>query len=83
MTLIAEDLLLLLLDDESGKAVLDDTRLSRVLAGALLVELALDERISPATEGNATKGNATKGGRVVVRNSQPSGDQLLDRPYPH
>jgi hypothetical protein len=43
-----------------------------------LVELALDERISPATEGNATKG-----GRVVVRNSQPSGDQLLDRPYPH
>jgi hypothetical protein len=34
MTLIAEDLLLLLLDDESGKAVLDDTRLSRVLAGA-------------------------------------------------
>jgi hypothetical protein len=36
MTLIAEDLLLLLLDDESGKAVLDDTRLSRVLAGAAL-----------------------------------------------
>ncbi|HVE18707.1 MAG TPA: GPP34 family phosphoprotein [Ilumatobacteraceae bacterium] len=74
MTLIAEDLLLLLLDDESGKPVLDDTRLSRVLAGALLMDLALDERISPATEGNATKG-----GRLVVRNSQPSGDQLLDR----
>jgi hypothetical protein len=74
MTLTAEDLLLLLLDDESGKPVVDDTRLSRVLAGALLVELALDERISPATEGNATKG-----GRLVVRNSQPSGDQLLDR----
>jgi hypothetical protein len=35
MTLIAEDLLLLLLDDECGKLVLDDTRLSRVLAGAL------------------------------------------------
>jgi hypothetical protein len=33
MTLIAEDLLLLLLDDESGKPVLDDTRLSRVLVG--------------------------------------------------
>ena len=74
MTLIAEDLLLLLLDHESGKPVLDDTRLSRVLAGALLMELALDERISPATEGIATKG-----GRLVVRNSQPSGDQLLDR----
>lgn len=74
MTLIAEDLLLLLLDDESGKPVLDNTRLSRVLVGALLIELALDERITPATEANATKG-----GRLVVRNSQSSGDQLLDR----
>jgi hypothetical protein len=37
----------------------------------------LDERISPATEGNATKG-----GRLVVRNTQPSVDQLLDEPYP-
>jgi hypothetical protein len=74
MTLIAEDLLLLLLDDESGKPVLDDTRLSRVLAGALLIELALDQRISPATEGDATKG-----GRLVVRNSQPGGDSVLDR----
>lgn len=35
VTLIAEDLLVLLLDDESGKAVVDDTRLPRVLAGTL------------------------------------------------
>jgi hypothetical protein len=65
---------LLLLLDESGKPVLDDTRLSRVLAGALLVELALDERILPATEGNATRG-----GRLVVRSKQPGGDPLLDQ----
>ncbi|CCQ15005.1 putative uncharacterized protein [Rhodococcus sp. AW25M09] len=41
MTLIAEDLLLLLLDDESGKPVADSTKLPRVLAGALVVELAM------------------------------------------
>jgi len=41
MTLIAEDLLLLLLDDESGKPSADSTKLPRVLAGALVVELAM------------------------------------------
>ncbi|MDI9897548.1 MULTISPECIES: GOLPH3/VPS74 family protein [Nocardiaceae] len=41
MTLIAEDLLLLLLDDESGKPLADSTKLPRVLAGALVVELAM------------------------------------------
>ena len=41
MTLIAEDLLLLLLDDDSGKPLADSTKLPRVLAGALVVELAM------------------------------------------
>ena len=40
MTLIAEDLLLLLLDDDSGKPLADSTKLPRVLAGALVIELA-------------------------------------------
>lgn len=40
MSLIAEDLLLLLLDDESGK--LASSYLEPVLGGAVLVELALD-----------------------------------------
>ena len=74
MTLIAEDLLLLLLDDESGKLMLDSTRLNRVLAGAVLVELTVDERVSPASEGDETRL-----GRLVVRNPQQTGDGLLDR----
>lgn len=41
MTLIAEDVLLLLLDDESGK-IAGATTLDAVLGGALLIELALD-----------------------------------------
>lgn len=41
MTLIAEDLLLLLLDDDSGNPLADSTKLPRVLAGALVVELAM------------------------------------------
>jgi hypothetical protein len=67
-------MLLLLLDDESGKPLLDGTRLSRVLAGALLVELAVDGRVSPAAEGDVAKA-----GRLVVRNSEPTGDRLLDQ----
>lgn len=43
MTLIAEDLLLLLLDDRSGKPA--TSSLEVALGGALLVELALDERV--------------------------------------
>jgi hypothetical protein len=42
--LIAEDLLLLLLDDESGKLT-NATYLDAGLGGALLVELALDEHV--------------------------------------
>jgi hypothetical protein len=74
MTLIAEDTLVLLLDDESGRSLLDATRLSRVLAGGLLVELAVDGRVSPAAEGDGAKP-----GRLVVRDPQPTGDPLLDR----
>src|SRR6478752_10127835 len=43
-TLIAEDLLLLLLDDESGKLT-NATFLDAGLGGALLVELALAEQV--------------------------------------
>jgi Golgi phosphoprotein 3 (GPP34) len=49
MTLLAEDVLLLLLDDASGKPIVDGTKLDRVLAGALLLELALAGRVTPAT----------------------------------
>ena len=44
MTLIAEDLLLLLLDDESGKP--QTSALAVALGGAVLVELALAEAVA-------------------------------------
>lgn len=44
MTLIAEDLLLLLLDDESGKP--QTSQLKLALGGAVLVELALAEAVA-------------------------------------
>jgi hypothetical protein len=51
VTLLAEDLLLLLVDDDSGKFLLDLTRLDRALAGALLLELALGERVGESEVG--------------------------------
>jgi hypothetical protein len=45
MTTLADDLLLVLLDPVSGRPRTDSTRLDYGLAGALLLELALDERV--------------------------------------
>ncbi|MDT2010160.1 GPP34 family phosphoprotein [Rhodococcus opacus] len=74
MTLLAEDLLLLLLDDASGKPVVDGTRMSRVLAGAVLLELALDDVVTPAEPGEDVKK-----GRLVVREGSMPQDPLLAR----
>lgn len=41
MDLIAEDLLLLMLDEEKGRPTVDGTKFTHTLAGALLVELSL------------------------------------------
>jgi hypothetical protein len=73
VTLLAEDLLLLLIDDASGKPLLDRTRLDRGLAGAVLLELALAERVVPVTDAEPT-------GRtpLAVRDPSPTGDELLD-----
>jgi len=48
MARIAEDLLLLLLDNPSAQARLDRARLTRVLAAALILDLAYDCRVRPA-----------------------------------
>jgi hypothetical protein len=74
MTLLAEDLLLLLLDDASGKPVVDGTRMSRVLAGAVLLELALGDVVTPAEPGEDVKK-----GRLVVRDGARPQDSLLTR----
>ncbi|MFC9788821.1 GPP34 family phosphoprotein [Rhodococcus sp. NPDC127528] len=72
MTLLAEDLLLLLLDDETGKPVVDGAALPRVLAGAVLLDLALDGVVEPA-DGTGD----VKKGRLVLRNRTAPLDPIL------
>lgn len=71
--LIAEDLLLLLTDDESGKFRVDGNRLDLALAGACVIELAMLHRIDVAGEGETVKP-----GRLVVRDETPTSDDVLD-----
>lgn len=51
MARIAEDLLLALLDNESAQPRLERSRLGRVLAAALILDLALGCRVRPALPG--------------------------------
>lgn len=75
MTLIAEDLLLLLLDDDSGKPLADSTKLPRVLAGALVVELAMNGSLRITGPGEQIKKDS-----VVVAGAPPA-DVLLRRVF--
>ena len=72
--LIAEDLLLLLTDDLTGKHVVGNPGLDLALAGANLVELAERGRVDVAGERDEVKT-----GRIVVRDPSPTGDAVLDR----
>ncbi|KHL18304.1 Golgi phosphoprotein 3 GPP34 [Mumia flava] len=80
--LIAEDLLLLAYDDESGKAQSDAYHLDYRLAGALLIELALDGRVDVVREDGPvvaeSGGTRVKAGRVVVVDAAPTGSAVLD-----
>lgn len=51
MARISEDLLLLLLDNPSSQPQLDRSRLGRLLAAALILDLAYDCRVRPSTPG--------------------------------
>ena len=70
--LIAEDLLLLVTDDESGKAK-SSTPVDLGLAGALLADLAIRQRV-----GIAEDGKEVKKGRLVLTDASPTRDALLD-----
>lgn len=72
--LTAEDLLLLLLDDETGKPIIDRTKLDHALAGALLVELAVRGCVDIAD-----RGEKVRKGRLIVRDASPIGDEVLDK----
>jgi hypothetical protein len=69
--LLAEELLLLALDDDTGKVVV--TELDKGLAGAVLIELALRERIRVAE-----KGETVRAGRLVLKPGAAPGHPVLD-----
>ena len=72
--LIAEEYLLLALDEQTGRLRVGTDRLEPALGGALLVELALRERVG-VTPHDA---GWTKRGRVTVTSLTPTDDPELD-----
>jgi hypothetical protein len=71
--LLAEDLLLLLTDDDTGKLTASSTEVDVALGGALLVELTLMQRVDVAGPDERVRE-----GRLVVRDRDPTGDGLLN-----
>lgn len=71
--MLAEDLLLLLTDDATGRSLVDTTRLDLALGGAILVGLTAAGRIRITGPGEDVRA-----GRVVVEDPAPTGDPVLD-----
>jgi hypothetical protein len=71
--LLAENLLLLVTDDASGRLSVPGDQLDKGLGGANLVELTLMGRVDLSEEDGAGKP-----GRLVVRDPSPAGDEVLD-----
>jgi Golgi phosphoprotein 3 (GPP34) len=71
--LIAEDLLLLLTDDRSGKLAVSATHADVALGGAMLLELALANRVAVAGESDEMRK-----GRLIVEDTSATSDSLLD-----
>lgn len=83
MARIAEDLLLLLLDNPSAQPALDPARRQRVLAAAVLLDLAWACRIRPAVAGDpAPAGHliALAGGGPLDAVTGPAFELLARRP---
>src|SRR5258705_6399324 len=71
--LLAEDLLLLLYDDETGRPITGSPGLDYALAGAVLAELTILGKAHIAGAGENTRK-----GRLKVLDATPTGDALLD-----
>ena len=71
--LLAEDLLLLVTDDASGRLSAPADRVDAGLGGANLVELTLRNKIDLTGEQDPGKP-----GRIIVRDPSPPGDAILD-----
>lgn len=71
--LIAEDLLLLLTHDDTGKLASSGTEVDVALGGAVLVDLTLMERVDVAGPREPVRE-----GRLVVKDPSATGDAVLD-----
>jgi hypothetical protein len=71
--LLAEDLLLLVTDDTSGRLSAPGEQVDAGLGGANLIELTLMGRVDFSGEEGGGKP-----GRLIVRDSTPAGDEVLD-----
>ena len=71
--LIAEDLLLLVTDDASGRLSAQEAQVDAGLGGATMVELTLMRKVD--LSGETDEG---KPGRIVVLDASPPGDDVLD-----
>ena len=71
--LLAEDLLLLVTADDTGRPAADSNNTEVALGGALLAELALTQRVDIAGPDERVRE-----GRVIVRDAGPTGDSVLD-----
>jgi hypothetical protein len=71
--LIAEDLLLLVTDDASGRLSAPAAQVDAGLGGANLVELTLRNKVD--LSGGQDQGRP---GRIIVRDPSPAGDAVLD-----
>jgi len=71
--LLAEDLLLLVTDDASGRLSVSAAQVDAGLGGANLVELTMRDKVDLAGEQDPGKQ-----GRIIVRDSSTAGDAILD-----
>ena len=71
--LLAEDLLLLVTDDASGRLSAPAEKVDAGLGGANLVELTLRNKV-----GLSGEQDPGKPGRIIVRDPSPAGDAVLD-----
>src|SRR5215470_9247560 len=71
--LLAEDLLLLVTDDASGKLSVPGAQADAGLGGANLIELTLRNKVDVSGEQDPGRE-----GRIIVRDPSPAGDEVLD-----
>jgi hypothetical protein len=71
--LLAEDLLLLVTGNASGRLSVPSAQVDAGLGGANIVDLVLMKKVD--LSGNGDQG---KPGRIIVRDASPAGDEMLD-----